>query len=159
MLAAAEGIYPKALEHGLKLLGDPAVVTTALEEVAAMVSRVVAKDPPGEPIQIRDLHAYLFQAFLRHLDELKRKELKVVSLSEMCPTSNPPCVDPLQQFEDKVLLDECLAKCDPVARDMALRRMQGFSWEEIGEAYGESAHAAEARFSYALQQARQRLNI
>src|SRR5215510_584305 len=39
VLAAAEAIYPKVLEHGLRLLGDPAVVTTALEEVAARVSR------------------------------------------------------------------------------------------------------------------------
>jgi DNA-directed RNA polymerase specialized sigma24 family protein len=161
VLAAAEAIYPKALEHGLRLLGDPAVVTTALEEVAARVSRRLArtKDPPADSAQIRDLRAYLFEAFIRRVNELKRKELKVVSLSEISPTSDPAWADPLQQFDDKVLLDECLAKCDPVAREMAIRRMQGFSWEDVGKEHGLSAHAAEARFSYALQQARERLKV
>jgi DNA-directed RNA polymerase specialized sigma24 family protein len=160
VLAAAEGIYTKALEHGVKLLRDPAVVTTVLEEVAATVSSRFAKTigRPDGPIQIRDLRAYLFEAFLRHVNELKRKELKLVSLNEVS-FSNPAWADPLRQFDDKILLDECLCRCDPVAQDMALRRMQGFSWEEIGALYGLSAHAAEARFSYALHQARERLKI
>src|SRR6266702_2864625 len=102
VLEAAEGIYSRAFEHGLRLLGDPAVVTTALEEVAAIVSRALS---------------------------------------------------------NKILLDEVLAQCDFIAQDMAWRRMQGFSWEEVGKVHGLSAHAAEARFSHALQQARERLKI
>jgi len=160
VLAAAEGIYSRALEHGLKLLGDPAVVTTALEEIAATVSRVIkAKDPPGDPAQVRDLRAYMFRAFLRHVNRLKRKELTVVSLSEAGQRSAPPWADPSRQFESKILLDECLAQCDFIAQDMAWRRMQGLSWEEVGKVHGLSAHAAEARFSHALQQARERLKI
>jgi hypothetical protein len=34
--------------------------------------------------------------------------------------------------------------------------MQGLSWEEVGEVYGTSADAAEARFSHALRRARER---
>ena len=160
VLAAAEGIYPRALEHGLKLLADPAVVTNALEEVAALVSRVVkTKDPPGGPPQVRDLRAYLFRAFLRHVNELKRKELTVVSLSEAAQNLEPPWADPSRGFENKILLDECLTHCDFIAQDMAWRRMQGFSWEEVGKVHSLSAHAAEARFSHALRQARERLKI
>jgi hypothetical protein len=113
VLEAAEGIYPRALEHGLKLLGDPAVVTTALEEVAATVSRVIrTKDPPGDPAQVRDLRAYMFRAFLRHVNHLKRKELAVVSLSEAGQISEQRWADPLRELENKMLLDECLAQCD-----------------------------------------------
>jgi hypothetical protein len=71
VLAAGEGIYPKAFEHGLKLLPDPAMATTALEEVAAMVSRL-------DPMLVRDLRAYLFQAFLRHVNHLKRASRNAV---------------------------------------------------------------------------------
>jgi DNA-directed RNA polymerase specialized sigma24 family protein len=160
VLEAAEGIYSRALEHGLRLLGDPAVVTNALEEVAAIVSRAVrTKDPSGGPAQVRDLRAYLFRAFLRHVNHLKRKELAVVSLSETAEKSEPPWADPSREFENKILLDECLAQCDFIAQDMALRRMQGLSWEEVGKIHGLSAHAAEARFSHALQQARERLKL
>ncbi len=35
VLAAAEEIFPRALEHGLKSLGDSAVIANVLEEVAA----------------------------------------------------------------------------------------------------------------------------
>jgi DNA-directed RNA polymerase specialized sigma24 family protein len=160
VLAAAEGIYTRALEHGVKLLGDPAVATTALEEVAATVSRVVkSKDPPGDPAKVRDLRAYLFRAFVRHLNRLKRKELTVVSLSKIAQVPDPPWTDPLRELEKKMLLDECLAQCDFVEQDMAWRRMQGLSWDEVGKIHGLSAHAAEARFSQALKRARERLKI
>ena len=156
MLAAAEVIFPMALDHGMKLLGDPAVVTTALEEVAATVSRTRKVRDPVSPLQGRDLRAYLFRAFLRYVDRLKRKELVVISLDQM---PHPPWADVQQQFDNKILLDECLTGCDPITQDMASRRMQRFSWEEIGSAYGVSAHAAEARFSHAMRQARERLKI
>ncbi len=160
VLAAAEGIYSKAFEHGLKLLGDPAVVTSALEEVAATVSRLIkTKDPPGDPEPVHDIRAYLFRAFLRHVNHLKRRELTTVRVGVARKESKPRWVDPSREFENKILLDQFMAHCDFVVRDMAWRRMQGFSWEEVGKVHGLSAHAAEARFSYALQQARQRLKI
>jgi DNA-directed RNA polymerase specialized sigma24 family protein len=160
VLAAAEGIYSRALEHGVKLLGDPAVVATALEEVAAVVSRVIkAKDPPGDPLPVRNLPAYLFRAFLRHVNHLKRKELTLVSLNEVAQIPDHPRANPLRELEFKMLLDECLAQFDFVERDMAWRRMQGLSWEEVGKFHGLSAHAAEARFSHALQKVRERLKI
>jgi DNA-directed RNA polymerase specialized sigma24 family protein len=160
VLEAAEGIYSRALEHGLRLLGDPAVVTTALEEVAAIVSRAVrTKEPPGDRMHVRDLRAYLFRAFLRHINHLKRKEVTLVSLSERAQMPEPTWADPSREFDNKILLDECLAQCDFIAQDMAWRRMQGLSWEEVGKIHGLSAHAAEARFNYALQKARERLKM
>jgi DNA-directed RNA polymerase specialized sigma24 family protein len=160
VLAAAEEIYPRAFEHGLRLLGDPAVVTNALEEVAASVSRVVQiKDPPGEPAPIRNLPGYVFRAFVRRVNRLKRKQLVLVSSGEDGQPSVPRWADPSRKFEIKILVDECLARCDFVTQDMFWRRMQGFSWEEIGRIHELSAHAAEARFSNALRRARVRLKI
>jgi DNA-directed RNA polymerase specialized sigma24 family protein len=158
VLAAAEIIYPRAFDHGVKLLGDPAVVTGALEEVAADVSRAIkAKDPPGD--LVRDLKAYLFTAFLRHVNRLKHKELTLVSLSEVAHLPGPAWADPLQRLETKILLDECLVHFEFIDQDLAWRRMHGRSWREAGKVHGLSAHAAEARFSHALKQARKRLKI
>ena len=158
VLAAAEELFPRALEHGVKVLGDPAIVTNELEEVAATVSRVLrTKSTPGDPEQIRNLAGYVFRAFVRRVNRLRRRQPVMVSLAEAAQV--PEWADPSRQLETKMLLDECLAQCDFVAQDMAWRRMQGFSWEDVGKIHGLSAHAAEARFSQALQRARARLKI
>ena len=57
----------------------------------------------------------------------------------------------------ELLLDEVMAACDKVTQEIALRRLEGFSWDEIGDRYGISAHAARLRFSKALQRARKTL--
>jgi len=161
VFAAAEEVFSRALEHGLKLLGDPAVVANALEDVAATVSRVIrSKDPPSEPVPIRNLTAYVFKAFVRHVNRLKRKELAMISLADSGQSLSPPrWADPTRQLETKILVDECLAQCDFITQDMFWRRLQGFSWEEVGKIHDLSAHAAEARFSHAMRKARERLNI
>jgi DNA-directed RNA polymerase specialized sigma24 family protein len=160
VLEAAEAIYLDALEHGQKLLGDPASVTNLLEEVAASVSQTArVKNPLGNPMQGRDLRLYLFRAFLNEVNRQKRKEPTFVSLSEVVTVSNPPWADPLRDLEAKMLLEEFLTLCEPWMQDMAFRRLEGFSWDEIGEVYGVSGHAAQSRFSHALQQASKRLKI
>ena len=55
VIAAAEEVYARALEHGLKLLGDPAVVVDALEQVAAAVSRLVRTEAPSGAPAIKNL--------------------------------------------------------------------------------------------------------
>jgi DNA-directed RNA polymerase specialized sigma24 family protein len=160
VLVAAEEIFPRALDYSLNVLGDSAVVANMLEEVAATVSRLIkTKDPPGDHEPIHDIRAYLFRAFLRHVNHLKRRQLTAVSVSEARKLSEPRWADPSREFENKILLDKFLGQCDFVVRDMAWRRMQGFSWQEVGKFHGLSAHAAEARFSYALRQVCQRLKI
>jgi hypothetical protein len=43
VLAAAEEVLVRALEHGSRLLGNPAIIANVLQEVAAVVSNVVDK--------------------------------------------------------------------------------------------------------------------
>jgi len=40
---------------------------------------------------------------------------------------------------------------------MLFRRIEGFSWKEIGKIYGISAHAAESRCGQAFQKVRKKL--
>lgn len=159
VLAAAEEIFPRALEHGLKLLGDSAVIANVLEEVAAAVTRVVSKTeaPRGDPVPIKNLRGYVFRAFVRHANRMRRKQLVLVSSNGDGQASTPRWADPSRDFETKILVDECLAQCDFVTQDMFWRRVQGFSWAEIGEIHGLSGHAAEVRFRHALRRAQARL--
>ncbi len=155
VLAAAEEVYARALEHGLKLLGDPAVVADALEQVAAAVSRLVRTEesPPGDGAKIKNLPGYVFRAFVRRVNRIKSKQITVTSANG----DGPRWADPERDFDTKILTDECLALCDRLTRDMFWRRVQGFSWKEIGKIHGLSGHAAEVRFGHALRKAQVRL--
>ncbi|HTV53431.1 MAG TPA: hypothetical protein VMI06_00785, partial [Terriglobia bacterium] len=147
VLAAAETIFPRALEYGTNLLGDTAVVTNTLEEVAATVSELIARrDSPGEPAPIRNLSGYVFRAFVRRVNRLKSKELAVLDAAIAGQTRAQRLADPSRQLEMKVLMDECLAQFDFTERDMCWRRLEGFTWDEIGPVHGLSGHAAEVRF-------------
>src|SRR5207248_2364756 len=110
----------------------------------------------GESTPIRNLPGYVFRAFVRHLNRLKSKELVLVRGDGIGQVASR-CADPSAQLETKILVDECLAQCDFVTRDMFWRRVQGSTWEEIGKIHRLSAHAAEVRFRHAVRAAHARL--
>lgn len=158
VLAAAEAVFPRALDYGMNLLGDAAVVANTLEEVAATVSQLTARrDPPCEPAPIRNLPGYVFRAFVRQVNRLKSKELAVLDTAVTGQTLAQRLADPSRQLEMRILVDECLAQFDFVERDMCWRRLEGFSWDEIGPVHGLSGHAAEVRFRNAVRAVRAKL--
>jgi len=158
VLAAAEAVFPRALEHGVNLLGDSAVVVNTLEEVAATVSQLIARrDPPGEPAPIRNLPGYVFRAFVRKVKRLKNKELAVLDAAIAGQTLAQRLADPVRQLEMKILVEECLAQFDFMERDMCWRRLEGFTWDEIGPVHGLSGHAAEVRFLNAVRAVKAKL--
>src|SRR6266566_8546431 len=158
VLAAAESVFPRAHEYGTNLLGDSAVVTNTLEEVAATVSQLIARrDPPGEPAPIRNLPGYVFRAFVRQVKRLKNKELAVLDAAIAGQTLAQRLADPARQLEMKILVDECLAQFDFIERDMCWRRLEGFTWDEIGPVHGLSGHAAEVRFRNAVRAVKAKL--
>ena len=158
VLAAAEEVFPRALEHSLNMFCDPAIVTNVLEEVAADVSRRrEEKDGRGDSRPIRNLPGYMFRSFVRQLNRLKSKELVIVSAEETGIAQTSRRADPSAQFETKILVDECLAQCDFAIRDMFWRRVQGFTWEDIGKIHRLSGHAAEIRFREAIEAVKARL--
>ncbi len=156
VLSAAEELAGRVLRHAEQVLRDPAVAISLLEESAASASRVVRlrRNPHQEPI--RDLRAYLFRAFIRRVSRVARRERRLAARLREQPRL---AVDALEQLELQLQVEEILARCDPEIKDMFHRRVQGFSWREIGEAYGTSAHAAESRFSAALARIRKRLGM
>ena len=157
VLAAADQIVLRAKEHAEQLLVDPAIAATLLEEAAAAVSRVLQSRRSAYADRIRDLPSYLFRAFIRRVNRVKRQQLieqaRVASHLKAAPRS----INPKPDFEVTILIDELLAKCDSKTRDMFYRRTQGFSWKEIGASYGISGHAAESSFGQAVRRLAKRL--
>src|SRR5690349_20846752 len=145
VLSVANQIRRNALRYAEQALHDPAVAASLFEESAAAVSRLFVREREGKP-PIRDLRAYLYRAFIRRVNRVRRREtLLMERLSQQFGTNND--FDSNQSPDLEILIGEILSRGDAVTREMFYRRVQGYSWKEIGRAYGISAHAAESRFS------------
>jgi DNA-directed RNA polymerase specialized sigma24 family protein len=161
VLRAAEEVSNRAILHAVRLFVDPAIAANLLEEAAATVSRVLTAKNAGEGGEdsVRDLESYLFRAFLRRLNRVKKRQSFITKEVEVEALPSRVSRDPGKALEMKILIDEFLMHCDPVIRDMLCRRMAGRSWKEIGAAYGISSHAAESKFSQTLQKVRSKLGL
>lgn len=158
VLTAAEEVSRRAIYHAERLLIDPAAAANLLEEIAATVSRLLETKSTGNN-PIRDLESYLFRAFLRRLNRLKKRELLIAEAVELQAFLSRMSWDPRRALEMKILMDELLTQCNPIIRDFFCRRSVPCSWREVGRAYGISAHAAESKFSQALQNIKKKLGL
>lgn len=158
VLSAADQISQRAVLHGERLLVDPAVVTNLLEEAAAAVSQALKVKSVNEG-SIRNLESYLFRAFLRRLNRYKKRQLRMAHFDRVQAFLSDMSQDPRTALERKIFIDEFLMQCDPRMRDVLCRRLEGCSWKEIGWKYRISSHAAESKFSQALQKVRRKLGL
>jgi DNA-directed RNA polymerase specialized sigma24 family protein len=158
VLRAAEEVSRRAMQHAERLLVDPAVAANLLEEAAATVSRAIQSNGAnGRPV--RDLESYLFRAFLRRLNRVKKRQSLIAEAVELQAFLSRLSSDPRRALEMKIFIDELLTQCDPMMRDVLCRRLADCSWKEVARAYGISSHAAESKFSQALQKVRKRLGV
>jgi DNA-directed RNA polymerase specialized sigma24 family protein len=158
VLSVAREIGPRALSYAQNLIGDPAAAINYLEEAAASVSAaMVQKKLSGRP-EVRDVAAYLFRTFVRMVDDVRSKEATVEEAVEERGDLQTHWTGQ-DQVETAVLLSEVMATCDRASREVVVLRLEGFSWHEIGQHLGISTHAAELRFSKALDRARKTLKI
>jgi DNA-directed RNA polymerase specialized sigma24 family protein len=159
VLDAAEEIGRRAIEHAEQLLIDPAVAAGLLEEAAATVSRAIASKKLWMQANVRDLPSYLFRAFIRRADRIKKRQLTQANAAQVLTLGSNNSTAPQADLELKILVDELLTRCDAVTREMFYRRTEGFSWKEIGSSYGISDTAAKARFSQALRRIGEKLGL
>jgi len=159
VLVATEEIATRALQYGERLLRDPALATTLLEESAATVSRAIRVGENDGPSRVRNLQAYVFRTFVRRVNKARRRDILLSNQDVSAPSVDSNPADLSEEIELKVLVNEFLARCDPVTRDMFYRRIQGLSWKEIAQVHGISAHAAESKFSQALRRVRKKLGL
>ena len=158
VLSVAREIGPRVIAYAENLIGDPAVVVTCLEEAAASVSAAIKKKQRTGAPAVRNMGAYLFRTFIHMIDKLKQREITLEDTvqeygeSQFTPTEEG-------RAETTILINEIMAACDLVSREIVLLRLRDRSWDEIGKLFGISPYAAEARYRKALDRARKSLKI
>jgi len=158
VLSAAKEIGPRAVAYAEKVLADPALAISFFEQAAAAVSEALeAKKSSGAPV-VKNLPAYLFRAFIRIVGQVRRKNA-ILEESVRTYAVTEDWRGEASRAEASVLVDEVIETCDRASREVVVLRLEGFSWKEIGEHLGISSHAAEARFSKALDHARKMFKI
>jgi DNA-directed RNA polymerase specialized sigma24 family protein len=157
VVEAAEQIAHRAIRHAERQFIDPAIALTLLEEAAATVSRSLEMKGHCDDNAVRDIRAYLFRAFIRRLNRAKKRQSALEEAARISSEANNNPIHPQPNLDLKILVDELLTRCDPKTREMFYRRVQGFSWKEIGLSYGISGHAAEKHFNQAIHKIRERL--
>ncbi len=153
VFAAAQEIGPTAVRHAERLLGDPALAISLFEETAATVTETLRENAASGKPAVDDLHGYLFLAFMRRVRRGKRTELVFEDADERVWEKRARYTDG-SATERSVFMDEVLTTCDTVTKNIILRRLEGFSWKDIGRQCGVSSHAARQRFSATLQRLR-----
>jgi DNA-directed RNA polymerase specialized sigma24 family protein len=158
VLSVSMEIGPRALAYAQNLIGDPALAINYFEEAAASVSAAIEeKKASGAPV-VRNVAAYLFRTFIRMVDDAKHKE-KILEESLKESGEARILLTEEARVETAVLLNEVMETCDRASREVIVLRLEGFSWKEIGKQFDISSHAAEARFSKALDHARKVFKI
>ncbi len=135
VLSVAQEISQQALAYAEKILGDPAVALNLFEEAAAAVSEAVETKKAAAKPPIRDLRAYLFRALLRRISQEKRREVSLRNEVKWLQERNRPTRGSTG-LDMNLLLDEVMAACDKVTQEIISRRIEGFSWDQIGDRHG-----------------------
>jgi len=153
ILEVAHEVGPRAVAYAVRLLGDSALALDLFEEAAGAVSQAIKRKSASDAGRVRDLSAYLFRTYLRKIGLARSKQTRLDKVLQMQMKTQREA-DVLLQAEVSLLFDEVMATYDKVTRQIVYRRLEGFSWKEIGAEFGIKAHAAEVRYSRALANAR-----
>ncbi len=156
VLEAAQRIGSRCVRHGEKILGDPALVVTLLEEAAAKVTLAIEQRALRGKPPIDDLDGYLYRAFMNRVNDEERRNPTPQNLGDREWKIPVPFSD-LTAIERKLLLEELLEGQDLLTLDIIVWHYSGQKWREIGAACGISATAARLRFRKAMMQIRRRL--
>ena len=147
--AAAGEIWHWAAAFATATLGDEASGQLALKKVCA---KITEKRAAGA-IQIVTLKAYIQTAFKHEvLAQLKRHRSADVDLS------NEPS-DYGLDMDQKILVEQILARMDPEDRRITELLILGYSFEEIARKDGTRSNVIRSRHSKVLQRIKRALNV
>jgi hypothetical protein len=95
-------------------------------DAAAAISRALGSEIVPQSQRVRDLSCYLFRAFIRRVNRVKRRQLTAEAAIVSHLTAAPRSTNPMVDIEVHILTDELLARCDSKTCDMFYRRIHGF---------------------------------
>jgi DNA-directed RNA polymerase specialized sigma24 family protein len=150
VLSVAQEIAPRAVSHGEKLLGDPALAISLFEEAAATVSKTTKQKAASGKPGIRDMRGYLFRAYLRRISVERKAYLALDDTTEEDWQKHAQQTD-VSGIERQILVKELLESCDTLTREILYRKLEGCTGKEIEKFCGIPVNAANLRFSKALR--------
>jgi len=147
---AAGEIWRWAAAYANATLGDEASGQLALKKVCAKITQ---KRAAGD-IQIVNLNAYLQTAFKHEiLAQLKRNRSANVDLAVESLTDYGLDID------QKILIEQILARMDPEDRRISELLILGYSFEEIAAKDGRRSNVIRSRHSKVLKRLKEELKI
>jgi DNA-directed RNA polymerase specialized sigma24 family protein len=147
---AAGEIWHWAAGYAVATLGDEASGQLALKKVCA---KITEKRAAGA-IRIVKLNAYIQTAFKHEvLAQLKRHRSVNIDLSA------EPLADYDADIDQKILVEQILARMDPDDRRIAELLILGYSFEEIARNDGTRSNVIRSRHSKLLKRIKRELNI
>jgi len=147
---AAGEIWHWAAAYAIPTLGDEASGQLALKKVCAKITERRA----AGAIQIVNLRAYIQTAFKHEvLAQLKRHRSTNVELSA---DPKPDCGLPIDQ---KILVEQILARMDHEDRRITELLILGYSFEEIARKDGRRSNVLRSRHSKLLKRIKKELNV
>lgn len=148
--SVAQEIAHRAISYGEKLLGDPALALTLLEEAAASVSDALKKNSESHRPEIGDLRSYLFRAYLNRIT-LARQNQPVLEDATDKEWERYTSQTDDSDLDRRILVKELLAHYGTVTQEIVYRHLEGYSWSEVEKSCGVPANAARLRFRKVLQ--------
>lgn len=147
---AAGEIWRWAAAYAHATLGDEASGQTALKKVCA---KITEKRAAGA-IQIVKLNAYIQTAFKHEvLAQLKRNRTVNVDVSA------EPISDYALDINQKILVEQILARMDPEDRRITELLIVGYSFEEIAKKDGTRSNVIRSRHSKLLKRIKRELDV
>ena len=147
---AAGEIWRWAAAYAHAILGDEASGQTALKKVCA---KITEKRAAGA-IQIVRLNAYIQTAFKHEvLAQLKRNRTVNVDVS------GEPISDYALDINQKILVEQILARMEPEDRRITELLILGYSFEEIANKDGTRSNVIRSRHSKLLKRIRRELDV
>lgn len=147
---AAGEIWRWAAAFSIATLGDEAAGQLALKKVCAKITERRA----AGAIRIDKLNAYIQTAFKHEvLAQLKHKRSANVELS------GEPRTDYDLDIDQKILVEQILARMDPEDRRVTELLILGYSFEEIARKDGRRSNVIRSRHSKLLKRIKRELNV
>ena len=147
---AAGEIWRWAAAYAIATLGDEASGQLALKKVCA---KITEKRAAGD-IQIVKLNAYIQTAFKHEvLAQLKRKRSANMELTTEPSTGSGLDID------QKILIEQILARMDLEDRRVTELLILGYSFEEIAKKDGKRSNVIRSRHSKLMKRIKQELNV
>jgi DNA-directed RNA polymerase specialized sigma24 family protein len=147
---AAGEIWHWAAAYAINTLGDEASGQLALKKVCANITE---KRATGA-IRIVKLNAYIQTAFKHEvLAQLKRKRSVSIDLSSEL------LADYGLDIDQKILVEQILARMNPEDRRIAELLILGYSFEEIAKKDGRRSNVIRSRHSKLLKRIKEELNV